>query len=207
MNADQIKAYFDAHSRPSEIFDMIPSTNAYLKECRKDAGTLVIALSQSAGHGQYDRVFESPRSGLYMSVCVDFRPGIPMTLAAANAVTDTLYACFGISCAVKWVNDIIANGKKLCGILAESVFKGDDSYTVVGFGLNIKKGVLSREISDIAVSLEELLGEDLPEDILAPLALGIVENLEKELARDKQEIVERYKKRCLTGIPEGSMLI
>ncbi len=207
MTSDQLKKYFDVHSRCAEVFDSIPSTNTYLKTNRRDAGTLVLAISQSAGHGQYERVFESPASGLYMSICVDYLPGIPMTLAAANAVTDALYSLFGLSCSVKWVNDIIANGKKLCGILSESVFCGEESYTVIGFGLNIKKGVLSDELSPIAISLEELLENALPEDTVGALACEIADKLERELTLGADIIFERYKSRCVTEIPENALVL
>jgi BirA family biotin operon repressor/biotin-[acetyl-CoA-carboxylase] ligase len=207
LTSEQLKKYFDARSRNAEIFDIIPSTNTYLKTNRKEAGTLVLAISQSDGHGQYERVFESPASGLYMSICVDYLPGIPMTLAAANAVTDALHNLFGLSCSVKWVNDIMANGRKLCGILSESVFCGDDSYTVIGFGLNIKKGVLSDELSSIAISLEELMNKDLPSDTLGALACEIADNLEKELTLDADTIFERYKSSCITEIPENAIVL
>ncbi len=207
MTVKEIKEYFDLRGRASLVFEEIASTNTYLKKNRQEFGTLALALGQSAGHGQYDRVFESPKSGLYMSVCVKYIPDFPMTLAAANAVTDALRELFSLSCGVKWVNDIIADGRKLCGILAESVFCGEKSFTVIGFGMNIKKGGLSEEISKIAVSLEEIVSSELPENILPLLALKIAENLEKELAGSRDAVIEKYKERCITEIPENAVFI
>lgn len=207
MTVKKLKQYFEKNGRNALVFEKIDSTNTYLKKNPQRAGTLALALSQSAGHGQYDRVFESPVSGLYMSLSVRFIPDFPMTLAAANAVTDALYELFSLSCGVKWVNDIIAHGRKLCGILAESVFCGEDSFTVIGFGLNIKKGGLSEEISKIAVSLEELVSEKLPDDTLAVLALKIAENLEKELSRDREAVIKGYTERCITEIPANAVFI
>ena len=185
----------------------VGSTNTFLKENPPETGTLALALSQSAGHGQYGRVFESPASGLYMSLCVPFIPDFPMTLAAANAVTDTLFELFGQSFGVKWVNDIIFGGRKLCGILAESVFCGDSSFTVVGLGMNLKKGGLSDEVSLIAVSLEEALGRELPSDIIGLLAYKISKNLEKELGSAKEQVINKYRARCITEIPENAVFI
>ncbi len=207
MTVSEIKEYFDQRGRASIVFENIDSTNTYMKKSPQKPGTLALALAQSAGHGQYGRVFESPESGLYMSVCVSFKAGFPMTLAAANAVTDALFELFSLKCGVKWVNDIIARGRKLCGILAESVFCGDSSFTVVGFGMNIKKGRLSEEISKLAVSLEELTENKLPYDTVARLALKIAENLEKELESDREDVIRRYKERCITEIPENAVFI
>ncbi|MBP3333621.1 MAG: biotin--[acetyl-CoA-carboxylase] ligase [Clostridia bacterium] len=207
MDVRQIKEYFDSHGRASLVFESIDSTNTYLKAHPQDFGTLALALSQTAGHGQFDRVFESPDSGLYMSLCVKYIPSFPMTLASANAVFDSLYELCGIECRVKWVNDIIFDSRKLCGILAESVFCGDSSFTVIGFGMNLKKGRLSDDISKIAISLEEIVKSELPDGILPALALKIAENLEKELSRSKQEVIERYKRICISEIPENAVFI
>ena len=202
MTLSEIKEYFDLNMRPCVLFESVDSTNTYLKKNRHAPGTVAIALSQSAGHGQYGRVFESPESGLYMSLCVRFVPDFPITLAAAHAVTDALTDLFSLSCGVKWINDIIADGRKLCGILAESVFGGGEPLTVVGFGMNLKKGGLSREVSEIAISLEELLGTELPDDALARLALKISENLETELSGTREAVIKKYRARCLSEIPD-----
>ena len=207
MTCPEIKEYLEKRGRRALVFDSIGSTNTYLKENPEETGTVAIALSQSSGHGQYGRVFESPESGLYMSVCVRFIPDFPMTLAAANAATDALYELFGLTLGVKWVNDIIGDSKKLCGILAESVFCGENSFTVVGFGMNLKKGGLSSEIQNIAVSLEELLSEELPIDIIGALAFEISQNHEKELASEKEDVIKKYRARCITEIPENAVFI
>ncbi len=206
MNAAEIKDFFDKNSRKSLVFESIDSTNAYLKANRQESGTLALALAQTDGHGQYGRVFESPSSGLYMSLSVDFKPNFPMTLAAANAVADSLFELFELSASVKWVNDIIIGGKKLCGILAESVFCGDSGYTVVGFGLNVRKNVLSSSLVSIAVSLEELVGERaLAEDVITVLALKIAENFENELAKDLETVIKSYRRRCISDVSEEEM--
>jgi BirA family biotin operon repressor/biotin-[acetyl-CoA-carboxylase] ligase len=207
MDTLKIKEYFDSHGRASLVFEKIDSTNTYLKKNPQSFGTLALALSQSAGHGQYDRVFESPDSGLYMSLCVKYIPSFPMTLASANAVVDALCELFSLKVGVKWVNDIIASSRKLCGILAESVFCGERSFTVIGFGMNIKKGGLSEEISKIAISLEELVERPLPDDILPVLALKIAENLESELKKSREEVISRYRQNCISEIPENAVFI
>ena len=207
MNAQKIKEFFDSHGRDSIVFDTVDSTNTYLKKNPQSYGTLALALSQSAGHGQYDRVFESPDSGLYMSLCVRYIPSFPMTLAAANAAVDALRELFSLNVSVKWVNDIIADSRKLCGILAESVFCGERSFIVIGFGMNIKKGGLSEEISKLAISLEELVESPLPDDVLPVLALKIADNLEAELKKSSDEVIARYKEICISEIPENAVFI
>ena len=138
------------------------STNKYAKELAKngaDEFTVVIADSQSGGYGRMGRNFYSPNSsGLYMSIIL--RPDIPpekclyITTAAAVAVSHAIENIAKVKTAIKWVNDIFIGDKKVCGILTEAGFSGNNTldYAILGIGLNIytPKDGFPAEINDIA---------------------------------------------------------
>ncbi len=128
------------------VVNVCDSTNTRLKaeaaSIKTDA--VLIARRQTGGRGRLGRSFFSPEdTGLYMSLLL--RPtfsGDSLTLitpAAAVAVCRALERVYGVKAGIKWVNDVILNGKKICGILTEAVFTpgGALSHVVLGVGVNV----------------------------------------------------------------------
>ncbi len=115
--------------------DEVDSTNRYLKDLR-DAplGTAVLAARQTAGYGQRGRVWTSPAgAGMYLSVLTPLpTPPTLLPLAAGLAARDAV-ARWTDEAGLKWVNDIVARGRKLGGVLVEAA----RGRAVVGIGLNI----------------------------------------------------------------------
>lgn len=143
-------------------FDTIESTNSEaLNQARYGAneGLCVVARQQTAGRGRHGRTWISPKdAGLFFSIIL--RPKIEtrflplLTLMAAVAVHDTLENLYQIECDIKWANDIHVDGKKICGILAETCETVNDLAVVVGIGINLKSSNFPPEISEIATSIE-----------------------------------------------------
>lgn len=143
-------------------FDTIDSTNTEaLRQARLGAeeGLCIVARQQTAGRGRHGRTWVSePDAGLYFSIVL--RPTIEaqylslVTLMTGVAVHDTLGE-FGIAADIKWVNDLHVDGKKICGILAETTDTPRGLAVIVGVGINIKSSNFPREIADIATSIEE----------------------------------------------------
>src|SRR2546428_4900805 len=110
-------------------FDSLDSTNLEaMRQAKSGApeGLCVVAREQTAGRGRLDRSWHSPRdAGLYFSIVL--RPALEMNLwpllplMAALAVSDALMKSCGLRTDIKWPNDILANDRKLCGILAETI--------------------------------------------------------------------------------------
>ena len=106
-------------------------------------GTVLLALSQSAGRGQRGRTFYSPAGcGLYMSLLLRprMRPedALAVTPAAAVAAAQAIEAAAGRPAGIKWVNDIQIEGKKVCGILTESASSaGSLDCIVCGIGIDL----------------------------------------------------------------------
>lgn len=144
-------------------FDRLASTQSFCVE-RRTLGEdmLVVARSQSGGRGTKGRTFESVEGGLYCSLLLHdtgkAKEAFLCVARAAVAVCKTLEE-FGVSPVIKWPNDVLCGGKKICGILIENVFSGGRiASTVWGIGLNVNNA-LSKEISQIATTMSLLTGK------------------------------------------------
>lgn len=147
------------------LFDKIPSTQDMAHEIIANGTasnrTAVVALAQSAGRGRHRRKWVSHHGNLYASFIYECetRDG-RLAYAIAVAVAETLIS-YGVTPTIKWPNDILIDGQKVCGILIE--YSG--SYVVVGIGINIKTNPTVREYKTTklnnyarAISDKELLG-------------------------------------------------
>ncbi|UCG50897.1 MAG: biotin--[acetyl-CoA-carboxylase] ligase [Candidatus Latescibacterota bacterium] len=124
----------------------VDSTNRLAVELAKSGeahGTLVIADHQTKGRGRYDRQWESPagRSLLFSLILrPDASPGtvLPVTLAFSLSIAETLETALAHEVELKWPNDVLVGGRKICGILSESSSKiGRSVFVVVGIGINV----------------------------------------------------------------------
>ncbi len=143
------------------------STNTVLKQAAENGaahGTVALCQAQTAGKGRRGRAWVSPEGqGLWVSLLI--RPKLApanaqlITFAAAIAMAEAVEKETGLSIGIKWPNDLVVNGKKICGILLE--LSGDVesiAYVVVGTGLNVGSKAYPPELSDRASSLEDALG-------------------------------------------------
>ena len=143
-------------------YETIDSTNLQAKrlaEKGEENGTLVIAEGQEAGRGRRGRTWESPL-GTTISMSLLLKPEIepnsaPMiTLVAALAVSKAIIKLTKQQAAIKWPNDIVMNGKKVCGILTEmSLQSGKIENIVVGIGINVSIEHFPKELEDTATSI------------------------------------------------------
>lgn len=148
-----------------KCYDCVSSTNTVAKELAENGqkeNTIVIASAQTNGRGRLGRSFFSPdNTGVYMSFLLypDIAPNkaLYITTAAAVAICEAIEEICGLSPKIKWVNDILINGKKVCGILTEGSLDsiGKMRYAVLGIGINLysPKNDFPDEIKDIAGSL------------------------------------------------------
>ncbi|MCQ2613501.1 MAG: biotin--[acetyl-CoA-carboxylase] ligase [Treponemataceae bacterium] len=210
------------------IFDEIDSTNteakrmlekADLREVQNLHDTVLIADHQTQGRGRLGRNFYSPHeSGLYLSLILlrdkgDYVVPTMMTPAAAVAVCRTLEKLSGTECRIKWVNDIFAGGKKVCGILTEGVLTPSSEGTaqtfngvVIGIGINVRgaEDAFPQDIQHIAGSLESagLKGNDSEKGgpVLSRNAIAseLLRQLDIALREEnRMETVEEYRAKSL----------
>jgi BirA family biotin operon repressor/biotin-[acetyl-CoA-carboxylase] ligase len=126
-------------------FTEVTSTNDVAKELAThgtEEGTVVIAETQTCGRGRLGRNWLSPKGGLWFSVIL--RPQVKptdvfkITFLAAVAVAKTIRKMFKSNAEIEWPNDVIVNGKKLCGILTETSVRGEImDFVIVGIGINV----------------------------------------------------------------------
>lgn len=143
-------------------YDSIDSTNTKAKELAEQGastGTLVVADRQVAGKGRRGRNWESPSNvGIFMTILLkpEINPNHAsmLTLVAALAVAEAINDVTGACAQIKWPNDIVINGKKICGILTEMSAQFDYiSNIVVGIGINVHNESFPEDISQVASSL------------------------------------------------------
>jgi BirA family biotin operon repressor/biotin-[acetyl-CoA-carboxylase] ligase len=147
-------------------FDSLPSTNteaAQQAAAGAPEGLCVVAREQTAGRGRAARRWASPRdAGLYFSLLLRprFEPARwPLiTLAAALAVRDALAEACRLEADIKWPNDLLARGRKLCGILAETFETRAGRACVLGIGINLSADAFPHELADRATSVESETG-------------------------------------------------
>ena len=144
-----------AHLKAKDIFRIdvrksVSSTNTLLRELAAGGAPewyVVAAQEQTSGKGRMGRSFHSPAGhGAYFSLLL--RPGLKsadavlLTPAAAVAAALAIEEATGIRAGIKWVNDLVVDGKKVCGILTEATFDMESGYiesAVLGIGINVTR--------------------------------------------------------------------
>ncbi len=193
-----------ALGRKIDVFKTVDSTNNFAKSLAQLGavhGTTVISETQTHGKGRMGRNFYAPLGmGIYMSIVL--RPELSVehslliTSCAAVAVAEAIEKVSGLECKIKWVNDIYAGNKKLCGILTEAsvnVEQGGLEYAIVGIGVNVQNVSFPKSISDTATSIKMETNTSVSRSVLAAEILNCFEE-RLETIRDKS-FMEEYRKR------------
>ena len=190
--------------------ERVDSTNTYLKKLSLSGKArfhdFVTADTQTSGRGRLGRSFSSVSGkGIYLSYLVNPMGATPeeisrITTWGAVAVRDALAQTLDISVGIKWVNDLVKDGKKLCGILTESVFDGGEIASVVmGIGINVNHSTedLPEELRGTACSIKQITRSDT--DIRA-LTLNVVKHLDTMndcFPNNKKYYLDEYRKSCV----------
>lgn len=164
MNEAEIKSLLHTEWAGQELFcfDEIDSTNTKAKELAEQgypSGTLVVADRQIAGRGRRGRSWDSPAGiGIFMTLLLkpDINPNNAsmLTLVTALATAQAISDVTGAGAKIKWPNDIVINGKKVCGILTEMSAQFDYiNHIVIGIGINVHNESFPEEIRETASSL------------------------------------------------------
>ncbi len=180
-------------------FGEIASTMDVARELAKQGateGTIVIAESQTGGRGRLSRQWFSPQGGIYCTIVL--RPAISpanaprINLMAAVAVAATVRKLFGLDAQLKWPNDVLIAGKKVCGILAEMDAEMDVvNFVNVGIGINANNSVT--RFDKTATSLKAVLGREISRKELLSALIGEIERrrpllLQADLLREWKEL-------------------
>lgn len=145
-----------------QYYSEVDSTNRIAKELGKvpgNHGVLVLAEQQNAGRGRLGRNWNSPSgNGIWMTLVLqpNLHPGHAsmLTIVAALAVNNAIRNITGLDSFIKWPNDIVVNGKKVCGILTEmNTINEKLEYAIIGIGVNVNQDKFPEELKDTATSI------------------------------------------------------
>lgn len=184
------------------------STNNELKrECTAPHGTVVISARQTGGRGRLGRQFASPLGGVYLSVLL--RPkALPqellhLTPMTAVAVRRAIADCCGVQAEIKWTNDLVCHGKKLCGILTELTTEagsGALQSVIIGIGVNCNTAqeAFPPEVRPMATSLALLTGRPVDPNVLAAAMVCRLYEMDTVLLTNRAAWMREYEAACIT---------
>ncbi|HEY1343010.1 MAG TPA: biotin--[acetyl-CoA-carboxylase] ligase [Bryobacteraceae bacterium] len=137
---------------------------------RLPLGDVVVADEQTAGQGRHGHSWHSERrAGLYCSIVL--RPHPVLTLALGLATADAISQTAGLSCDLRWPNDVMLNGRKVAGILVQLI----DDRAIAGIGINVNHTRFPPELERDATSLLMASGRPIDRDALLDALLAFVD--------------------------------
>jgi BirA family biotin operon repressor/biotin-[acetyl-CoA-carboxylase] ligase len=191
------KRYFDGNEIKANLttkiigkaiqsYDIVDSTNTNAMKLASEGaeeGTVVLAKMQRMGKGRLNREWHSPKGGLWLSLIL--RPDINsseatrLTLMAALAVARTIRGVYNLDAKIKWPNDVLIKGKKVCGIFTEArSLENRIDYVILGIGINANFDLkdLPEEIRNLTTTLGGEIGSELD---LEKLLLALLMEIDK----------------------------
>ena len=194
--------------RDIRVFEETSSTNDVAEKLARDGvkeGVVVFAESQTKGRGRLGRKWLSPtRKGLWFSVLLrpNFRPQetTQLTVISATALRRAIKTVCSVTADIKWPNDILIGGKKVCGILTEMSAEVDRvRHVILGIGVDVNQTEFPAELRKLATSLKIEAGEEISR---AELATEILRELDADYARvcagKFSEVADEWESACVT---------
>ncbi len=199
LNPSVLQEKLKKHTNGMQIhvLDCCPSTNTLAKELAlsdPDLTALIVAHSQSDGRGRQGRSFLSPDgTGVYVSIVFPLTgalsSALTLTCAASVAVMRAIRALTGLQTGIKWVNDLLLDERKVCGILTEAVTVGSRTSLIVGIGINLRPMTFPKELESIAGTLDQptLPRSELISEIVTQLLPYVRNPLDSGWLKDYRE--------------------
>ena len=195
---------------PLIVLPSVDSTNNYAKSLANTGvfadGTAIAADEQTGGRGRLGRSFLSPKGeGVYLTLLwkppVEPAKAVNFTAFVAVAICDGIEAACGVRPGIKWTNDIVLGGKKLCGILTEMAVEGETGalqYLLTGIGVNANQNAFPPELGDIATSLALTLGAPVDRGRLCACLINALDAMYAVWLAGGGDYPARYRADCLT---------
>lgn len=207
LTPSQIYVYCN-RDRDIVCLDSVDSTNDFIKRGISNGisdGSVVLAETQTRGKGRSGKSFESPYGvSVYLSYLMKLDKHIRdldgLTAKVAVCVAETIEQVTPINVNIKWVNDLLTNNKKICGILTEMNVEGDTgivNYAIIGIGINVnnEKNFFDGELKDIATSIKAECGKEIMRAQLVGALIDKLDSLNNDL--DDNRFFNEYKRRCI----------
>lgn len=191
-----------ANSLTSNIFyrDLVTSTNDVAMEIAASeeatlGNFLVLANAQTRGRGKnWVRYFSPPDVGIYMSAVI-MRPAFELqflSMSAGLAISRAIKNVAALESTLKWPNDILIDGKKVCGILIESAAHANGAglaHVVIGAGVNVNNTAFEPPIENLATSIRLASGQAVNRSVLVVEILNALQSL---LESDPEAVHDAY---------------
>ena len=191
------------------VYNEVTSTNTvakFLSRHDTENGTVIISERQTNAKGRSGKSWESPLGGVWLSIIL--KPNVDhsrlplITIATGVAVAKTLERIGIKNAEIKWPNDILINGKKVCGILTEAVAKFNTIENVivgVGIDANLETKDLPEKLQAGTTTLKDELGRDGDENLLIKIFLEEFEKISEIFyEKDYESILKEWRKRSYT---------
>ena len=194
--------------RDIHLFTTLVSTNTTAMELAsksKAEGMVVIAETQTGGRGRLGRKWISPKRNLYLSVIL--RPAIPthkaplITMAGAVAVASAIRSVCGVTAGIKWPNDILISGKKVCGLLTEMSAEQDRiRHIVLGIGVdvNMMPDELPPDVRALTTTLSDATGSTVNRTVLLRQLLRDLDHWYRKFLVQDADVLAEWKKLNVT---------
>ena len=168
------------------------------------SGKVIAAEKLISGKGRFQRSWHAPSGGIWMTLVLvnTLLPEFSrfLSLAAGVACCESIRFC-GVPGVIKWVNDVHVNGKKVAGILTETLTgaKSGEEYVLIGIGVNVNNETFPAELVETASSLRTLAGsnfdvEQIATDLLAKLSWNVgLLHFEEAQRLESMDIPENYR--------------
>lgn len=181
------------------------STNADLARLARsgaEPGRVLLTANQTAGRGRFTRAWTTP-PGVSIALSILVRPRRPLAewtwlpLLAGLSVADGLTACTGLGVELKWPNDVLIGGKKVCGLLSEVVDTRGGECAVIGWGINVAMDTAELPVQTATSLLLE--GERVPmTEVAAAVLDSFAEHFGTWDAGERERVVAAYARHCTT---------
>lgn len=174
--------------RLAYYYSEVESTNMTAIKLAKEGaeeGTIVISELQISGRGRLQRTWFTPKGNIAISVIL--RPSLShlpqLVMMASLSVVRVVSSVCRVNAKIKWPNDVLIKGKKVCGILIESeVKKSEVNYSVIGIGMNVNLDPsLYPDIASLATSLSNEAGSEISINTLTTALVTEMDNLYKRI--------------------------
>jgi BirA family biotin operon repressor/biotin-[acetyl-CoA-carboxylase] ligase len=205
MDADTILSGLKTRwlGRDMRSFPEVTSTNEIARSLASNCqnGTVILAETQTEGRGRLSRHWASPPGGVWMSLIL--KPEMPLdriyqiNMAVSVAISRAIFSLLGLEAGIKWPNDLLIRGRKICGILMEvSAEVGRLDYAVVGLGINANVRLSSFPAEWMSTSLARESGHDVNRrDLIQRILMDIEEAYE---VMGSNEIYKEWRHKSIT---------
>ena len=190
-------------------FEEVSSTNDVAKKLAVEGapeGTVVVAERQFSGRGRFGRKWVSPKGGLWLSLVlrpkISIKESFKLTFLTAVPIANTLNEELQIEVQIKWPNDILVKGKKVCGILTETASTNQIlEYAIIGIGINVNNtpSSLPAEFHKNTTSLKVEKGEEIDTDRFLTKLLQHMEYYYRDLGKSDKVLNEWKRFDCVLG--------